>query len=93
MPPRQAFERAERVARSMGWQMVDANSRDLRIEATATTLLFGFKDDIVIRVTPSGTGSRIAVRSLSRICGSDIGANADRIRTFLAKLKADAASR
>lgn len=93
MPPRQAFERAGRVAHSMGWEIVDANSSDLRVEATATTLFFGFKDDIVIRVTPSGTGSRIDVRSLSRIGGSDIGANADRVRTFLARLKAGSADR
>lgn len=85
----QAFVHVERVARAMGWEIVADDPNEMRIEATATTLLFGFKDDIVIRVTPSGSGSRVDLRSLSRIGGSDFGANANRIRVFLEKLGAD----
>ncbi len=88
VPPRQELQTAERVARAMGWQIVAVESDPLRIEATATTLLFGFKDDVVVRITPQGGGSRVDVRSLSRVGVSDIGANAARVRTFLAKLKA-----
>jgi uncharacterized protein (DUF1499 family) len=86
LPPAQAFERAERTARAMGWQIVASKPDALRIEATDTTLMFGFKDDIVIRVRPQAQGSVIDVRSLSRIGGSDIGANAQRVRAFLSKL-------
>ena len=86
LPPAQAFERAERAARAMGWQIVTVAPDALRIEATDTTLFFGFKDDIVIRVRPQGQGSIVDVRSLSRIGGSDIGANAKRVRSFLNKL-------
>ena len=85
-PPAQAFARAERSARAMGWEIVAAAPGDLRIEATDTTLLFGFKDDIVVRVTPSGNGSRVDVRSLSRVGKSDFGVNANRIRKFLRQL-------
>jgi len=88
LPPAQAFERAERAARAMGWQIVAVRPEALRIEATATTLLFGFKDDVVIRVRAQGQGSVVDVRSLSRIGGSDIGANAARVRAFLGKLAA-----
>jgi uncharacterized protein (DUF1499 family) len=88
MPPVAAFERAGRVARSMGWRIVSDRSEALRIEATDTTLLFGFEDDIVIRVRPQGSRSVVDVRSLSRIGGSDIGTNARRVRTFLRKLAA-----
>ena len=88
LPPAQAFERAERAARAMGWQIVAVAPDALRIEATDTTLFFGFKDDIVIRVRPHAQGSIVDVRSLSRIGGSDIGANAQRIRGFLKKLAA-----
>ena len=84
--PAQAFARAERAARAMGWDIVAAAPGDLRIEATDTTLLFGFKDDIVVRVTPSGNGSRVDVRSLSRVGRSDFGVNANRIRKFLRQL-------
>ena len=77
---------------ALGWEIVSVDRTGFRVEATATTLLFGFKDDIVIRVTPSGSGSRVDVRSLSRIGGSDFGANAKRIRVFIKKLQADAAT-
>ena len=59
-----------------------------RLEATATTPWFGFKDDVVVRLTPAGTGSRVDVRSKSRVGRSDLGANAKRIRAFLAELSA-----
>ena len=65
-----------RVARSMGWDIVAVAPPEMRIEATATTLLFGFKDDVVIRVAAQGAGSRIDMRSLSRVGGSDFGVNA-----------------
>ena len=87
--PAEAFERAERAARAMGWQIVAASPDALRIEATDTTLFFGFKDDIVIRVHPQPQGSVVDVRSLSRIGGSDIGANARRVRAYLSRLAAD----
>ena len=86
--PAQAFERAERTARAMGWQIVAVAPDALRIEATDTTRFFGFKDDIVIRVRPHLQGSIVDVRSLSRIGGSDIGANAQRVRGFLKRLAA-----
>ena len=88
VPPSQALRLAERAARAMGWDIVAVAPDDLRIEATDTTLLFGFKDDIVIRVTANGSGSRVDARSLSRIGGSDIGTNARRIRSFMRQLEA-----
>ena len=89
LPPAEAFERAERAARAMGWEIVAAKPDALRIEATDTTLMFGFKDDIVIRIRPRPQGSVVDVRSLSRLGGSDIGANARRVRAYLSKLAAD----
>jgi len=86
LPPAEVFARAERAARAMGWDIVAVAPEDLRIEATDTTLLFGFKDDIVVRVAPSGNGSRVDVRSLSRVGKSDFGVNANRIRKFLRQL-------
>ena len=85
--PPEALRRAEQVAREMGWQIVAVDPAALRIEATATTLLFGFKDDVVIRVAPAAAGSRVDVRSLSRVGGSDFGANANRVRAFVERLE------
>lgn len=84
--PADAIQRALDAARSMGWEVVSTDAPSGRIEATDTTAWFGFKDDIVVRVRPEGTGSRIDVRSVSRVGDSDLGANAKRIRGFIAKL-------
>jgi uncharacterized protein (DUF1499 family) len=88
VPPGRAFDRALAAARSMGWELAASDPAGGRIEATDTTFWFGFKDDVVVRVTPLPTGSRVDVRSLSRVGGGDIGANAARIRRFLAAVKA-----
>lgn len=80
------FERALKTAREMGWQIVAADPASGRIEATDTTFWFGFKDDIVIRVEAEGEGSKLDIRSVSRVGKSDVGANAARTRTFLDKL-------
>jgi uncharacterized protein (DUF1499 family) len=85
-PPAKAFERARSVARRMCWNIVAENQAEGRIEATATTRWFGFKDDVVIRIVPSaGGGSRVDIRSVSRVGRSDLGTNARRIRAFLRK--------
>ncbi len=86
VPKDQAFDRALATARSMGWLIVDASPGEGRIEATDTTFWFGFKDDVVVRVTAAPGGSRVDVRSESRVGLSDIGVNAARIRSFLSKL-------
>ena len=86
-PPPVAFARALDAAKGLGWALVAADSAGGRIEATATTTWFGFKDDIVVRVTPTTTGSRIDVRSVSRVGKSDVGTNAARIRAYLAKVE------
>jgi uncharacterized protein (DUF1499 family) len=83
-----AFERALAVARSLGWEIVAAEPKEGRIEATDTTRWFGFKDDVVIRVRPDGAGTRVDVRSVSRVGRSDVGANAARIRRFRSALAA-----
>lgn len=80
----EAFDRAEQVARELGWEIITTVPQDGRIEATDTTFWFGFKDDIVIRVRPTAEGSRVDIRSKSRVGRSDVGANAARIRDFMA---------
>jgi uncharacterized protein (DUF1499 family) len=85
-PAGEALQAAIDAARSLGWEVVASDAAAGRIEATDTTGWFGFKDDIVVRVRPEPAGSRIDVRSVSRVGKSDIGANAKRVRQFLAKL-------
>lgn len=83
IPLDQAFDRALAVAQERGWQIVTADKSSGRIEATDTTRWFGFKDDVVVRLTPWGAGTRVDMRSVSRIGRSDIGTNARRIRQYL----------
>jgi uncharacterized protein (DUF1499 family) len=84
--PEAAFEAALAAARDQDWDIVAAGEAAGRIEATDRTLWFGFVDDIVIRVRPTDVGSRVDVRSVSRVGVSDVGANAARIRAYLADL-------
>jgi uncharacterized protein (DUF1499 family) len=87
MPPAQAFDRALAAAKAQGWEVVAAVPAEGRIEATDTTRWFGFKDDVVVRVRPEGAGSRVDVRSVSRVGRGDVGTNARRIRAFLEALR------
>jgi uncharacterized protein (DUF1499 family) len=89
MPPDQVFDRALAVAQEAGWEIGTADKSSGRIEATDTTRWFGFKDDVVVRLTAWGSGTRVDVRSVSRVGGSDIGTNARRIRDFLDDLQAE----
>ena len=83
LSPQAAFDRALEVAEELGWDIVDQNSTTGRIEAVDTTPFFRFKDDVVVRIRPHERGSRIDLRSHSRIGLTDLGKNASRIMTFL----------
>jgi uncharacterized protein (DUF1499 family) len=87
MPPDKAFSKALDVAKNMNWEIVAAEPREGRIEATATTFWMGFKDDVVIRITTYDQMSNIDIRSESRVGKSDFGANAKRIRIFLGEMQ------
>src|SRR6185369_8526865 len=86
VPKERAFQSALETAREMGWAIVAEMPAEGRIEATDTTRWFGFKDDIVVRIFPAGERSLVDVRSVSRVGISDVGTNAQRIRSFLGKI-------
>lgn len=86
MPAAQVFDRAVGAAHDQGWEVVVVNADTWRIEATDTTTFFGFKDDVVVRLTPMDSRTVVDVRSVSRVGRSDVGANARRIRRYLAAL-------
>ncbi len=81
------FDDALAVARDHGWDIVAADREQGRIEATARTTWFGFRDDVVIRVMPASGISRVDVRSKSRVGRGDAGANAARIRGYMQALR------
>ena len=87
--PAEALRRAERTAAAMPqWTVTQVDADGGTIEAVAESSVFGFIDDVVIRVRPDGTGSVIDVRSKSRDGRGDMGVNAARIRAYVAALEA-----
>ena len=81
------FGEALATAKSMGWNIKEEDLAAGRIDATDTTFWYGFDDDITIRLRDGkGGGTIVDVRSLSRIGGSDMGKNADRVGEFLERL-------
>jgi uncharacterized protein (DUF1499 family) len=88
-PPAAAFKQALDTVKVMpGWTLVDSDPAAGRIEANETSRWFRFTDDVVIRVAADGAGSRVDVRSVSRVGRNDFGINAGRIRAYTAALKA-----
>jgi hypothetical protein len=87
-PMPQVMAKAERLAKARGWQIAIYVPEQGRLEATETSRLFRFKDDVVLRVRPTQDGkeSIIDMRSVSRVGQSDLGVNAARIKAFLADL-------
>jgi uncharacterized protein (DUF1499 family) len=81
--PGAVFEAALAVVRNAGWEVVEADAAEGRIEAVATTRLLRFRDDVTIRIGAAEEGgSRVDVHSRSRAGRNDFGTNARRIRAF-----------
>jgi uncharacterized protein (DUF1499 family) len=89
VPPKAAYDVTMAIITKRKWRVVDARPpapgrRDSVIEAVAQTLIMGFRDDVVVRISPLGQGSsRVDVRSASRVGLHDFGANASRVRSLL----------
>jgi len=90
MPVKQATQVAAEVAEDLGWRLVTVEPERGHLEAVDRTPLLGFSDDVVVRVRPANGGSRVDIRSSSRVGVSDLGTNARRIRRFLGELQARA---
>ena len=92
------FDEALTVVTDRGWRLLDSHSPDDtdatgRIEAVARTTIFGFSQDVVIRIQPDGDGALVDMRSAARHGAHDLGADAERIRAFFRDLDAVAAGR
>ncbi len=86
--PDKVYWRAFETVKQLGWTIVDASEKDLRIEATSQSFWFGRISDIVIRVRQAGTiGSRLYMRAESREVGDDHGRNVARLKQFFAHFR------
>lgn len=79
----EAVDRAREVLKNQGLDVVNVDRKGGTVEAVATSFWFGFKDDVVVRITDAPEGSVVDVRSVSRVGQSDLGVNAKRILEFL----------
>ena len=99
MDPSEAYRLALGAASDLGWRIVDAAPPNLAgdgsalIEATDRSLFFSLVTDIAIRIRPGATRTTIDVRSVSRLGKHDFGANAARVRRFVAAVKEGAGQR
>ncbi len=83
----QTFKLALTVVTGKGWEVIAKDPVEGRIEAVDSSLLFGFKDEVVLRIAASDKGTIVDIRSRSRIGRIDRGANAKRIRDYLETLR------
>jgi uncharacterized protein (DUF1499 family) len=86
-PKEKVFEAARVALLGMGLKLSEEDPAAGRIEASQKSFWYGFTDDVVVRIAETAEGTRVDVRSKSRVGRSDLGQNAKRIRTFLAKLR------
>ncbi|MFP3457233.1 DUF1499 domain-containing protein [Psychrobacter sp. SIMBA_152] len=80
------IEASKQAVENLGWELVNIDADKGIIEATETTAWFGFKDDVIIRVTDNDNERLVDIRSKSRVGQSDLGKNAARIHSFIEEL-------
>lgn len=86
----EAYALARQTIDDLGWVIRMAEEPDTevasgRIEAEARSLILGTQEDVVIRIRPGEGGSRIDVRSLSRVAMPDLGENARHVADFITR--------
>eukprot|EP01035_Chromulina_nebulosa_P004051 gene4051-5535_t len=97
VPVQRAYEVALGVITKRKWLIIDERApqpprRIGRIEAVARTPIMGFREDVTIRVSPDGDGSRIDIRSSSRYFEGDFGSNATRVARLIEDITSAAES-
>lgn len=83
----ETYEKALAICLENGWEVYGKNPKKGSIETVDTSFWFGFKDDIIVRIEATKTGSKMDLRSVSRVGVSDLGVNANRIRNFVSNFK------
>src|SRR6195952_2867929 len=88
VPAQRAFEVTLALVAKRKWLVIDERAPPLprrlrRLEAVARTPIMGFREDVSIRITPDGEGSRVDIRSSSRYFESDLGSNASRVTKLI----------
>ncbi|MDB5433053.1 MAG: fatty-acyl-CoA synthase [Caulobacter sp.] len=85
--PAQAFAAARAALAGAGMAVTTQDAGSGRLEAVATTPLYGFKDDVAVRIKSAPEGSRVDIRSTSRVGVGDLGQNCRRVTGLIAAMR------
>ncbi len=90
-PTEDTYSAVREAVKTLNWTIVaenpPADGRTGLIEATDRSRIFGFTDDVVIRVAGAGRSARVDVRSSARHGNHDLGRNAQRVRVLFSEVK------
>ncbi len=90
-PMADTYSAVRDAVKNLDWKVVaeqpPGDGRSGTIEAVDRSLIFGFTDDVVIRVSGAGREARVDVRSSSRHGQHDLGRNAERVRELFSEVK------
>ena len=89
-PPDRVFDVLEQAARSVPrWKVVRTDPRARLLEVEVRTAFFNFVDDLTAKVEPAEGGSRVVIRSRSRVGRGDLGENARHIAALQGRMDAE----
>lgn len=90
-PTGDAYSAVREAVKNLKWRIVaenpPADGSIGTIEATDRSMIFGFTDDVAIRVSGVGNGARVDVRASARHGDHDLGRNAERVRELFSEVK------
>ncbi len=89
-PPDRVLEVVPMAMLDLGWEVRELDRDAARVRAVVTTPILRFRDDVEVRVLPdeAGRGSRMHIRSRSRVGRADFGANLRHVLDLRAALAA-----
>ncbi|MGO8953864.1 MAG: DUF1499 domain-containing protein [Rhodomicrobium sp.] len=91
-PITDVYSAVRETIKGLNWKVIDerppGSAKTGYIEAIDRTWIFGYTDDVAIRITGSPKAAKIDIRSSSRFGQHDLGRNAQRIRRFMTEVKA-----
>jgi uncharacterized protein (DUF1499 family) len=88
LPPAEALSRVEAAVVTLPrWRVEAADPAGGTLRATRRTRLWGFIDDVTVRLEPLVGGTRVHARSQSRVGAADFGQNRRNLLELLGALR------
>jgi|GEM_PF-1329132 len=86
-PPKQLYESVLSVLEKSGTENIERNSQDLQINVVFRIPVFGFKDDVVVKIDSYNSDSILFIKSSSRTGEGDLGVNRRRVSKLLTEIE------